>query len=77
MVPNASIQLPKDAKTLLTPTGGIFIAQAKLTFKAGDNKAKVPVSITWANRTELIKAPEVRGNVGFQFDWDALFGKVN
>src|SRR5437762_2349468 len=58
-------------QTLLAPKGGIFIGQAKLTFKMKDGSTKVPIGITYANRTELIKAPEVRGHVGLQFDWSA------
>ena len=73
-VPNTTIQLPDNAMTLLGPKGGIFIAQAKLTFKAADNAVKVPISVSWANRTELLDAAELRGNIGFQFDWDSLLG---
>jgi hypothetical protein len=74
VAPNTSITLPLNATVLLTPKGGIFIAQAKLTFRAAQGQAKIPVAITWSNRTELIKAPEIRGNIGIQFDWDTLFG---
>jgi hypothetical protein len=35
--------------------------------------AKIPFGVTWSNRTELIKANEVRGHIGFTFDWDSLF----
>jgi hypothetical protein len=77
LVPNTTIELPSDAKTLLTPKGAIFIGQAKLTFKMKDGTSKVPLGISYANRTELIKAPEVRGHVGLQFDWSTLFGVGN
>ena len=73
-VPHTGIPLPGSAATLLGPKGGIFVAQAKLTFKASDNMVKIPLSLSWANRTELIDAAEVRGNIGFQFDWDSLLG---
>lgn len=74
LAPNTTIQLPSDAKTLLAPKGGIFIGQVKLTFKLKNGTTRVPLGISWANRTELIKAPEVRGHVGVQFDWSTLFG---
>ena len=74
LAPNTTIQLPSDAKTLLTPKGGIFIGQAKVTFKMKDGSTKIPVGISWANRTELIKATEIRGHVGLQFDWSSIVG---
>jgi hypothetical protein len=33
---------------------------------------KIPVSLTLANRTELIDETEVRGNVGFTVDFSKL-----
>jgi hypothetical protein len=48
----------------MTPT---YQAQAKLTIPLifGLN---LPFSVSWANRTELIKESEVRGRFGFTFD---------
>lgn len=36
---------------------------------------KIPFSVTFANRTELIKEKTVRGNIGFTFDLDSLFSR--
>lgn len=46
-------------------------AQAKLEFliKGG---AKVPLSVTWANRSDLIKEHFIRGYVGLSFDAESL-----
>ena len=69
--PISGIVLPGVAATLLAPKGNIAVAQGKLTFPL-KNGTKLPVGITWSNRTELIKASEVRGHIGFDFDWSAL-----
>jgi len=36
---------------------------------------KIPLSISFANRTELINEHEVRGNIGVTYDLDALFAR--
>jgi len=56
-------------------TGGIAFFQSKLTLSVKGSGVKIPVSLTVANRTELIKEKEVRGTVGVTFDFDSLFSK--
>ena len=50
----------------------ILKAQAKLTIPLWDSGIKFPISVTVANRTELIKEKEVRGQFGFTFDFSKL-----
>jgi hypothetical protein len=52
-----------------------LMAQAKLEFllQAG---TKVPLSVTWANRSDLIKEKFVRGYVGLSFDAESLLNVV-
>ena len=59
-----SIGAEGEWMTQMTPT---YQAQAKVTIPIifGLN---LPVSVSWANRTELIKETEVRGRFGFTFD---------
>ena len=64
--------LPGPAVQVLGTKGHIGIGQAKLTIPLG-NSIKMPIAFTYANRTELITATEVRGNIGFTFDLDSLF----
>jgi len=47
--------------------------QAKLTLAPVGSNIKVPVSVTYSNRTELIEKPTWRGQVGFTYDFDSLF----
>jgi hypothetical protein len=55
--------------------GDINIGQVKLTVPIKGLGVKFPISITFANRTELIKEKEVRGNFGFTLDLDTIFAK--
>jgi hypothetical protein len=71
LAPGTQIALPGPAAVLLAPAGRIWVAQAKTTFSL-KNGVRLPVGVTWSNRTELIKAKEVRGHVGFDFDWSSL-----
>lgn len=56
--------------------GDIAIGQFGLNIPIKTLGIKFPVSVTFANRTELIKEKEVRGNIGFTFNWDTLFSRL-
>ena len=73
-VPGMSfVGLPAGAKTVFATAGNIVLAQAKLTLSPPGSSVKVPVSITYSNRTELIDKPTWRAQVGFTYDFDSLF----
>jgi hypothetical protein len=56
----------------LAPKGHLGIGQVKLTIPVKDG-IKIPLSITVANRTELIPEKKIiRANFGMTFDFDAL-----
>src|SRR5262249_47066169 len=55
--------------------GTIAVGQVKLTVPVRGLGVRVPISITFANRTELIKESVVRANVGVSYDLDVLFAK--
>jgi len=59
-----------------TLKGNLGIGQAKITFPVKGSGVKIPLSITWANRTELIKEKDVRGNIGITFDMDTIISKL-
>jgi hypothetical protein len=52
--------------------GHIRWFQAKLTFPGPAKAIKIPLSFTYSNRTELIAEKDVRVNIGFSFDLDAV-----
>jgi hypothetical protein len=57
--------------------GPMELFQAKLSIPLGKSSGvKVPVSFTYASRTELVKESDVRGNIGITFDLDTLFSKA-
>lgn len=72
VAPGSGIVLPGTAATLLGTKGNIGIVQGRLTVPL-NNTIKVPLSLTWSNRTELIKESDTRGQVGVTMDLDSLF----
>jgi hypothetical protein len=58
----------------ITQKGTVGLAQAKLTIPT-KSAVSIPLSLTWASRTELIKESDVRGNIGITLDLDKLFAK--
>ena len=56
--------------------GPMEVFQAKLSIPVGGSSGvKIPVSFTYASRTELVKESDVRGNIGITFDLDTLFSQ--
>jgi hypothetical protein len=75
LVPGTNITLPGDAQVLLGQSGTLGVAQAKITLKLGDSGWQIPIGVSWANRTELLNATDVRGHVGITYDLDALLNR--
>lgn len=74
-------RLLEDATTFLGTTmpgtkGDIAVGQFGLNLPISGLGVKFPVSFTFANRTELVKEKEIRGNFGFTFNWDTLFSRI-
>jgi hypothetical protein len=74
------LEEPLGAKVLVNGVeqsrkGIISFGQAKLDFPIGSSGMRVPISITYSNRTELIKENNVRGQIGIPFDLDKIFSK--
>jgi hypothetical protein len=73
-----SLPIPSLAETFsgtgLALKGNLAIAQAKLTIPIKNTGIKIPLSFSWASRTELIKESDVRGHIGITFDMDTLVG---
>lgn len=57
--------------------GDIAAFQAKLVIPIKGTAFKIPISISFANRTELLKEREIRGNFGFTFDIDSILARFN
>ena len=72
------LQEPLGQKVMLNGVtidrrGNIGVFQAKLSIPVKGSGVKIPVSFTYASRTELVKEKDVRGNIGITFDLDTLF----
>lgn len=69
---------PATPPELLATAGGATTAvgQLKLTIPVQGAGVRIPLSISFANRTELIRESIVRANVGITYDLDAIFAKV-
>lgn len=65
-----------QAGTMMPNTkGDIAVGQFGLRIPIKGLGIKFPISVSFANRTELIKEKEVRANFGFTFDLDTIFAK--
>ena len=73
--PIVPIPLPKPAVEILNTKGSIGIVQGKIEIPIGKTGVVFPIAISWANRTELIKASGVKGQFGISFDLDKLFAQ--
>ena len=72
LLENATTEI---GEVLPNTTGDIGQFQMGLKIPVAKTGFKIPVSITFANRTELIKERTVKGNFGFSLDLDTLFSK--
>ena len=52
--------------------GWIHVLQATVTVPVKGSGVKIPLSVSVANRTELLKEKDVRGHIGLTFDMDVL-----
>jgi len=57
--------------------GNIGVGQVKLTIPIRGTAFKIPLSFSFANRTELIMEKHVRGSFGLTFDLDSLLARYN
>ena len=68
-VPNTDIPLPPNGATILTNTrGSLFVVQAVVTVQIASAGVKVPIGISWSNKTDLVNGNEVRAHIGFTFN---------
>jgi hypothetical protein len=64
-----------DALGIVQPDtkGDVAYGQLKIVFPIFGTGIKLPFSLTFANRSELIKEKKIGANFGFTFDFDQLF----
>jgi hypothetical protein len=52
--------------------GWVHAVQARLTIPVKGSGVKMPLSVSFANRTELLREKTIRGHLGLTFDMDVL-----
>jgi hypothetical protein len=72
LLENATTDL---GQVLPNTKGDLAHLQLGLKIPVAKSGFKIPVSVTFANRTELIKERTVKGNFGFSLDLDTLFSR--
>jgi hypothetical protein len=71
LAPGTDIMLPQNAQVLLGTKGLLAILQAKITLNTNSGM-NIPIAISWANKTDLLKANEVRGHIGITYDFSSF-----
>ena len=68
------VGLPATATKVFADKGNLGLWQLKMTTGTG-SAIKVPLSVTYSNRTELIVKPTWRAQIGVSYDFDSLLSK--
>jgi hypothetical protein len=63
-------------QTFTVEPGWINAVQARVMLSVKGSGVKIPLSLSYSNRTELLDEKEVRGHVGVTFDMDVLSSVV-
>ena len=66
-----TIVLADGAATVLGTKGHLGIAQLRFALSL-NRVVRMPLSVTWATRRELIKEEDVRGQIGLTLDLDQV-----
>ena len=75
LAPGTDITLPSNAQVLLGSSGFLEVFQSKLTFNL-PKSLSLPISIKWSNKTDLLDAQDVRGQIGISYDLSTLMSLV-
>jgi hypothetical protein len=62
--------------TFTVESGVIVAVQGRVMLSVKGSGVKIPLSLSYSNRTELLKEKDVRGQVGVTFDMDVLSSVV-
>ena len=71
LLPGTNITLPSNAQTYLGTAGWLGVVQGKFVFTLKQGLS-VPVAVKWSNKTDLLQANDVRGQIGISYDFSAL-----
>src|SRR5262249_28063295 len=67
--------LSMNATQVFAKTGNLHIGQLRLVLTPGKSSVRVPLAVSYSNRTELIPKPAWRAQVGVSYDFDSLLSR--
>jgi hypothetical protein len=67
--------LPATATQVFAQTGNLHLGQMRLALAPGKSSMRIPLAVSYSNRTELISKPAWRAQIGISYDFDALTAK--
>jgi hypothetical protein len=76
LAPGTNITLPSNAQVLLGTAGWLGVVQGKLAINLNKGLS-IPIALKWSNRTELLDANDVRGQIGISYDLSALSSLIS
>lgn len=71
--PPLGFMVPTFNESPINQPGNVGVFQAKLELPTANAAVRVPISFTYASRTELIQESDVRGQIGITLNLDGLF----
>lgn len=66
--------LSPNATQIFSQKGNLHIGQIKLMLGVGQSTMRIPLAVSYSNRTELINKPLWRGQIGITYDFDSFLG---
>jgi hypothetical protein len=73
VVPGTDIPLPNGTQEFVGTKGSLWVTQGGLTLK-GPNGISIPFSVSWSNKTDLLKGTNVGGQVGINYNFSSIAG---
>lgn len=67
--------LPSNSNQVFALPGDIRLGQFRLVLGPGGSSVRVPIAVSYSNRTDLINKPGWRAQIGISYDFDSLFSK--
>ena len=64
--------IPAPTQVLVGTAGNLFVAQAKISLKAGKSGVNVPLGLKWSNKTDLLSGNKYAGQFGISYDFSSL-----
>ena len=71
LAPGTNITLPSNAQVLLGTAGWLGVVQGKIAINLKPGLS-LPIAIKYSNKTNLLQANDIRGQIGLSYDLSAL-----